>query len=974
MRSVCKLTAVLAAFGAFAGGLAFASAPALAAEQWSIVGTFGGATSTPADPQPLSDPTYVAVNESKNSPTNPQGEDVYVVDKANNRVEYFSSTGAYIGQFNAGAAPTGAFSSPGAIAVDNSGSESDPSKEDVYVIDTGHDVVDKFSANGKFLRQVTAGAGRPPFSGLEDVAVSPSGDLWVLCQENEEGRMREFSDAAENAYLASVEPARTFAIGDSDMAVNSEGNLYAGTGDYTGVGEVNLSGEVISEKLGSSEAASTGLSVDLPSNNVYIDETASIGLATPVGGAPFVESFGEGPLSAGAGIAVSSASGDLYVAEPANNRVFVFEHSAVPQTPPPAPSTEPAKEVTSTSWTLEGKLNPGGVAGGVGYYFSYNAGAGSSCTGPGSVKTLFDGGGANVTGSTARPVSATVSLRPHEQYSFCLVADKYGASAGPELSLTTGAAKPEIVSESASSADDPSENTGRFVEFTAEVNPESEETSYYLEYSEVGVNGNEEFEGEVKTVGGEAPLAAEFGERPASVGFKGPGYSHTYYYRMVATNGAGTTKGKVQTYTKLPLVENEKFSALTSSSVKLEAKVNADFIGTIYRFEYATSEEALLKDEGTKLPGTEEIGERSVEPNPVSVEVFGLQSGQTYYFRVVAENEVSQNTGNINKGAPIAGVIKEFTPYAVPVPTTGEAQGVTGATAALSGVVNPEGAEATYYFQYVSEARYQAALAEGASNPYAAGETTVPLKLTETIEDGGEENGRKYSIVVDYEGYEPRAVGPISASGLLPGTTYHYALVATNKFGARGTGQDGTFTTTAPTPPLVSTGGTSAISQNSATLSGTVSTNGLQTNYGFEIGTEPGNYGPAMGLGSIGGALTNAVSVTLNELQPGTTYYYRVTATNADGTVQGQPVSFTTPGFPTLVLTPASPPLIPYISPGFPKEEKGSGTTTKTLTNQEKLKKALKACMKKPKKQRAGCKKQAHKQFGPPTKKRKKKA
>jgi len=40
---------------------------------------------------------------------------------------------------------------------------------------------------------------------------------------------------------------------------------------------------------------------------------------------------------------------------------------------------------------------------------------------------------------------------------------------------------------------------------------------------------------------------------------------------------------------------------------------------------------------------------------------------------------------------------------------------------------------------------------------------------------------------------------------------------------------------------FVSTGGMSGISQNAATLSGTVSTNGLQTNYGFEIGTEPNN-------------------------------------------------------------------------------------------------------------------------------------
>ena len=44
---------------------------------------------------------------------------------------------------------------------------------------------------------------------------------------------------------------------------------------------------------------------------------------------------------------------------------------------------------------------------------------------------------------------------------------------------------------------------------------------------------------------------------------------------------------------------------------------------------------------------------------------------------------------------------------------------------------------------------------------------------------------------------------------------------------------------------------------------------GLQTNYGFEIGTRTGNYGPVTGLGSIGGATTEEVHVTLGELERG---------------------------------------------------------------------------------------------------------
>src|SRR5580692_2081928 len=90
-----------------------------------------------------------------------------------------------------------------------------------------------------------------------------------------------------------------------------------------------------------------------------------------------------------------------------------------------------------------------------------------------------------------------------------------------------------------------------------------------------------------------------------------------------------------------------------------------------------------------------------------------------------------------------------------PSVATGEAKNLTQRTATLEGVVNPMGVETSYHFAFIGEAGYQAALA---GNPYAEGETTASLSA------GSSE--------------EPQAVGPVLASGLLPGTTYHYALVA----------------------------------------------------------------------------------------------------------------------------------------------------------------------------------------------------
>jgi hypothetical protein len=80
-------------------------------------------------------------------------------------------------------------------------------------------------------------------------------------------------------------------------------------------------------------------------------------------------------------------------------------------------------------------------------------------------------------------------------------------------------------------------------------------------------------------------------------------------------------------------------------------------------------------------------------------------------------------------------------------------------------------------------------------------------------------------------------------------------------------------------------------------------------------------------------------------------------------------VEFATPGFPTLIASPASSPLIAIPNIAFPKEEKASGTTTttKALTRAQKLSKALKTCRSKDHKQarRAQCEKAARKAYGP---------
>jgi phosphodiesterase/alkaline phosphatase D-like protein len=598
---------------------------------------------------------------------------------------------------------------------------------------------------------------------------------------------------------------------------------------------------------------------------------------------------------------------------------------------PTTPITKAATLVTGTTATLNGTLNQPALTK-LKYEFEYNTGA--SCEGG---TTTPEGEGE---GKVSVPVTG---LEGSSEYAFCVVAinEAGEAATGTPLTFKTLATAPVIESETGS-VQSPFAAT-----LEATVNPELQASTCEFEYGTDSSLATHMIVPCLTALEGGGGV----GRSVALTGLK-PGTK--YYYRLAATNGTGETKGTevepIKEFTtataEAPSIAGEGISGLSAAGVTFGAHINPNYQATVYGFEYSTTEAELLEGHGTKVAGANPLAAESAEL-PASVVVSGLEPGKTYFYRATATN---------NTGTTIDSTVESFTTPVVPLVSTGEAQGITQATATLSGTVDPEGEETSYYFQYVSDARYQTAIAEAAANPYAAGETTAPVKLTEA--GGG-----------PYTGDEPQMIPPTLATGLLPGVTYHYRVVAYNELEGKieaSYGQDATFTTQSSTPPIVSTGGVSAVSQNSATLTGTVSTNGLQTNYGFEIETEPGeHYGPATGLGSIGGALTKTVSVTLSKLQPGRTYYYRITATNADGTKEGEPETFTTPGFPTLIAPPESPPLVAYTSPGFPKEEPAV-TTPKKLTNAEKLAKALKVCRREKKKSaRQKCEKTARKDFGP---------
>jgi hypothetical protein len=92
------------------------------------------------------------------------------------------------------------------------------------------------------------------------------------------------------------------------------------------------------------------------------------------------------------------------------------------------------------------------------------------------------------------------------------------------------------------------------------------------------------------------------------------------------------------------------------------------------------------------------------------------------------------------------------------------------------------------------------------------------------------------------------------------------------------------------------------ITSNSATINGTVNPNTLATTYYFEWGTSS-SYGSTSSVISAGsGSTAQNVNTSLSSLTPGTTYHYRVVATNADGSSYGENMTFS-PGGAQLTTT-----------------------------------------------------------------------
>jgi phosphodiesterase/alkaline phosphatase D-like protein len=191
-----------------------------------------------------------------------------------------------------------------------------------------------------------------------------------------------------------------------------------------------------------------------------------------------------------------------------------------------------------------------------------------------------------------------------------------------------------------------------------------------------------------------------------------------------------------------------------------------------------------------------------------------------------------------------------------PAVVTGGTSGVGHTSAVLRGTVNPSGSATTYSFQWGLTTAYGFSSASRSAGSHST-----------------------------------RVAAAATASDLTPGTVYHYRLVASNAFGTT-VGLDRTFETTGTPPPGITTETAVLISSTTATLTGSVLTNGAVTSWMFQ-------YGPSPALGAQTYAQTlsptaaaQPVAAGVAGLTPGTIFYYRLVGLHGTSVITYGSIAF----------------------------------------------------------------------------------
>lgn len=519
---------------------------------------------------------------------------------------------------------------------------------------------------------------------------------------------------------------------------------------------------------------------------------------------------------------------------------------------PPIAITNAAVDVTSTSATLRGVVNPNGA--GTNTYFQYReVGQPDPAT--------YEPAGALVAASVDSPISLQVNgLTPGTNYEFRAAAQN--------------------------SNNQPDYAYGDWVAFSAPAVPPIPVTGDYLAgtltASSVTVPGTVNAGGQNAAVKFQWSTNADFSSAPVAQADADPAHvdgnsavpvqmaitglaeDTTYYYRVIADNGVGGTQYAAPKSVLTP----------TKPSAPVNPSATGQDGGVLVSWSVPLSDgRSPLTRYAVSVDGSMQMCLTTAVPPAqpaTSCTISGLTNGQSYTFRVTATNAVGTGPASVAVTGVPAGDLEVVT----------GTPNAYGTSVSFNGSGNSHGPQASLFFEY-------------ATNVAMSGSTTIAGQPDST------------------SGNWPSYFGT-SASGFTPGATY-YVRAGISRDGTNVYGDALPFVIP-PQAPLVTTNDVSTSTATSATLPGSIDPQGATTSAMFAWADSQAGLATAIPVKAspevVPAGTPANIQYSLGGLSPGTTYWYRAIGDNGIGDpVAGLTKSFTTPYLPAVATT-NSPPTV----------------------------------------------------------------
>ena len=834
--------------------------PAFAGNTNLFTTTFGAANSTPPNPYPLSNPSDVAVDTT----SGPSAGDIYVTDPSNNRIEKFNAAGEFLLMFGRGVVPAGA-AGTGDLTTGSSVVASAMTTEKQFLVGqtlTGDGIpsgttITAVEESSLTLSQaatktatdvaltVAEGAGNVANNEVQTINITghPTGGTFTLA----------FGSPRPSSTLAITDP-----IPYDATAAELEDHLTelsnVGTGNISVIGpaggpwKVEFKGRYADTNVRQLNANGTELDPPVSVKVGVLEGHSEPQVCTAASGA--ICQLGEESSSPGAlmgthFIAVDNSSGpskgDVYVGdvEEVAGTITKFDEDGelITTWGDDGPEGQPNGQLSVQNGWVDGTNHPSIWAAGPmafvgmavdssGNFFVISAGQLDYA----NYETLlarYEQDGSPYTAFSIGGPTELLAVDPEDNF--------YSASTIPhELGPVTGLA---VDSESGA--------------------------LYVVEEA----NGGQAYHYKL-------PL----GEQPEALNYFGSGHLSNPGGIALDADGdayvANTGAGDIAQFDAAPVPNTTigpvKNPGQTSVTLTGEVEPAGGPPVTKCEFQYGTSSSY----KSGSVPCSPEAPYES--PTRVSANLTGLAAETTYYYRIVASNELGSE---FSKG-------QTFTLHNVAELETKSATDIGYDSAVLNGSFLGNGENTTFNFECVTQSQFE--------------ESEWADSFTTEVQNAGSPTG---STPVEYH----------LGEYLEPVTTYECRIVAENAVGAtHGLAQR---FETLPAPPTINNPVSTEVHSDGATLHAQINPGGGVGTYRFEYvsaeqfsktGYAEASRAPIPD-GQIAASNTlQGVSVTVTGLERGTTYHWRVVASNVTEVTVGPDQTLNTFRYVPIVEDPCS--------------------------------------------------------------------